>query len=285
MKPQTRPKTFLSLLIHSWNLLLDSWKLTSISALCDVIFFVLFSWLATWTVQTLADPLNQIYTIAGEQISTLATNMTDPEAAGVILSNYEGFMTAYQAVIKTSVVFLVGAFVLWIILQSVSWYIAHAIASGKREPKELAANRAFTIAFLKRFCSISLAGMLVIVGILYLSIRLSMWVNVSRLGDSMQAAASFFVAALLFLTLYGVFCGYAAEPTSRRGTTLRVAIRQAKRMIPAYLLALLLTYAGSLILQSITPGIPLLGLAFGLLVVAPSFTYERVLMILSASDK
>ena len=308
----------------SWNLILDSWKLTLLALINDLAYFFFFSWLSTWTVETLSAPLNNIYGIAGDNISNLAKNLSNEEAASAIMANYEGFMSAYQVILKTALLFLIGSLLLWIIFQFMAWVLAHLItkrsmhakktphtksilhtathSQTKAEPQTNSyvhiqstsqqntisqlktISRNDLIHYFKRFSILSIAGMIVVAGILYASMRLAMWINVSQLGQFPQTATSILVAFLLFATLYILYCGYCAGFTAQRGATFILSVKHTKQMLGPFIIAVLMAYAGGFILAILLPTNAILGAAFGLIVVGPSFTFGRVLMIVAGKD-
>ena len=336
-----RSQGFTHTLTTSWHAILESWKLTLLAVVNDIVFFFLFSWLATWTVITLSEPLDKIYGIAGENISTLAKNLSNEEATSVIISNYEAFMAAYYSILKTAALFLVGAFALWVIFQFFGWFIAHLIAEGKKRFGEGRQARLECVHYFKRFFLASTAAMIAVTGILYASMWLSVQINVSRLGSGPQAMISMLVALLLMAILYALCCGYAGVlRTNDRaggtaitatgityalavthikqmllaflfslaliygsgyllalvlpanlpigilfllvaGITYALAVTHIKQMLPAFLFSLALIYGSGYLLSLMFPANLHLGILFGLLVAGPSFTFSRVLMIVS----
>lgn len=269
-------------LSQSWTSLLKSWKLTIFSIINDLLFFFLFSMISTKTVEALSTPLHQLYSMAGENISKLAKNLTNEEAASAILTNYSAFMNSFYSILKIAALFLMGSLALWLVFQFLSWYTAHLISAGKKTISALKESKPEIISFLSRFWTHSIAGMIVVVGILYASMRISVAFNVSRFDYNLQAGLSALVAIAMFSVLYTLYCGYASPMRDSKCASLQRAIQSARTMIPPFLITIALMYGTGFILSRLLATNLIIALLFGIIVAAPSFTFGRVLMILSA---
>ncbi|MEK6959541.1 MAG: hypothetical protein AABX47_00065 [Nanoarchaeota archaeon] len=263
---------------EAWSLVLSRWKLTIAGTVVDILFFFLFSWASTWAFITMEGPLNKIYDLAGENISKLAVDMNNPEGLSALLSSQQEFMAAYSVVISTALKFIGIVLALWLVLQGLSWAISHNIAGNRISGKEQASVYAWT----KRFGMVTIPAAILAVGILYLSIRLAAWANINRMGDGAQTGISVIIALMFFTLTYFIFCGYASNPLAGQGATMETSLRRWRTMVPAYLAILLIVYASNFLLSLLMQWSAGLGLLFGILVVAPSYTYNRVLMILCA---
>lgn len=268
----------ISLMKEAWRLIITKWKLTLAGTCVDILFFFLFSWASTWAFITMEGPLNKIYDIAGDNISKLAIDMNNPEGLSALLSSQQEFMTAYSVVISTALKFIGIVLALWLVLQGISWAISHNIAGNRISGKE----QATVFAWTKRFFAVTIPSAILAAGILYLSIRLAAWANISRMGDATQTTISVIVALMFFTLTYFTFCGYASNPLAGQGAMFETSVRRWRNMVPAYFTLLVIVYALNFILSSLMQWSAALGLLFGIIVVAPAYTYNKALMILSA---
>jgi len=260
------------------NRVISKWKLTIAGTLVDILFFFLFSWASTWAFMTMEGPLNKIYDLAGENISKLAVDMNNPEGLSALLTSQQEFMAAYSVVISTALKFIGLVLALWLVLQGISWAISHNIAGNR-----ISGRAQETIfAWTKRFGMVTIPAAILAVGVIYLSIRLAAWANINRMGDGAQTAISVIVALMFFTLTYFTFCGYASNPLAGQGAAFETSVRRWRKMVPAYMVLLVIVYASNFLLSSLIQFSAGLGMLFGIIVVAPSYTYNRVLMIISA---
>lgn len=274
LKKESREQGLLFRMRLAWQLLLKKYVLSICGALTDFLYVFLFAGLTTWAFLSIEGPIQRVYAIAGDNISALSMDLTNQEALKSIMASQQEFIAAYTEVIKVALLFMAGVLVLWLILQGLAWAISHAIG----------AQKILIGKYIRRFLIVSVCGWILIIGLLYVSMKVSAWININRLGEWTQATASAIVIILFFTILYFLFSGYATPTQAGKGMAWKVPTAGWKTMLPAYIISLAIAFIGYWIFQALVTRWFYAGVTFGIIVVAPLYTYNRILMVLSACE-
>jgi hypothetical protein len=198
----------LSSSFRSWS---RGWPFILLSVLVDFLFVVSASVVITLIQFTLFEHLEALMAMTGEATGGLMNiyNQTSEVSSGLMgLSNNPDFQYHISVIFKYVGVMILSVFVLWVIFQGISWYLAHRMSADKRQP---------FLVFWKNFAITSVPFFFLTVIWIFVSVRILFAIKMSIAPVMGESMLNFLFAVAVIVTWYfGSLCytltsGYAYQ--------------------------------------------------------------------------
>lgn len=273
-------KSLYNHLVSSFRVLVKNPLLVLSSFFVDILFFLLFSYVYSFFSMGIMERIvevNDIMTGLNQQLLTITQGIEDNVALSAVMSGQSVIVGHVKVIAMLALGLIISTYILWSIFQGISWHLASWAASGKKID---------FWRYLARFSLLNLVwfAMLTLIG--YLTYRLSIYNELSRLMIIGQETINYLMLFLVAVMSYFAVISYGfAAKRSFFGSLKNAFVFGIKRMhhyLPAYLsIALLLAviyYAVSLLELDLLAEVLL-----DLLLMLPALAYGRV-MVLAISD-
>ncbi len=195
--------TLINIIISSFKCFTNSWPWIFLSVLVDFIFLIATASVITLIQFTLFEHLEKIMELTGEVTGGLVNiyNQTATTSASMMsLPNNPDFQYHINIIVKYLGIMVLIAFVLWIIFQSISWYIAYRMATDKK-------SRLSFLRFWRDFAIKSLPFHFLTVLWIFLSIRILLSIKMSLTPWIGEDILNFlFVLFVIFTWYFGSLC-------------------------------------------------------------------------------
>jgi len=252
---------------QTWDILLSHYLLWILAAVVDLSYYILFSLSLYKFYENIAFHVQAIAFALGTQVQSLKE--VSQETLAATLQNQDQLLYHY-----TSIAYYVGLIagsilLLWLIFQGINWYIAHRINEHKVNLKR----------YVFRFCCTTLAGTLLIILVLFLSVRASMFILKSPIPLFDPAIINWISVIFFLWVMYLVFATYGVLHKTSLKKHHKQLIKLGHIKFAAYIISLAFILVSNLILWKLV-FISFLGtVLFGLLITLPLYTFCRVYII------
>ncbi len=240
--------------------------LIALCAMTDLGFFFAFSLLLTEMVLSVKDHVEGVYRIMATDLGKELTK----EAMQLLVSQQDVLMAHYYQILAAVGGFMLGVMISWLILQGLSWFVAHHLAGSKVSPK----------VFAKNFTLISLCGFVLIIGVFLLSVRLALLRTQMVLPLYSDQAINVVVAILFALVAYLVMValGMLHKKEWYRHYFQTAFLHPIRTALPFVLIGTIIIAFNWVMMRSLAVHWLLFG-ALALFVVLPSYTVGRIVWI------
>jgi len=138
-------------------------KLFLLSWLCDLAFFIIFGFIYLKSLLAAESSLRALSKFMQENVNQLVQNFNPGKAdLGFLLTN-QAFVAHYNTVMYYIQLFIFSTFLLYLLTQSINWYLAHKIAKKKIKKN-----------YFVRFFIATLIQFLLFIGVAILALKLLM---------------------------------------------------------------------------------------------------------------
>lgn len=228
----------------------------------DVIFILLFGFVFDFIKTNVAAELENIIKIIGSASVEISPGIFEYSTLMQSLKQLPGFTGSLNTIIWNFFLLIVLVFILWVCLQSVSWWFAY-----KFNDKKVKFNSFFVKFLLKTipYFVVLLAG-------LFLAVRIG--IGITLTGDTAGAESAFAVFwGFVFVLLLLMYVNYGNIDAKLKKSVKnwRVVIAAAVMLFLVYLLELLSEVIGSISV--------IVMFIFGFIIIIPYLTYIRTFMV------
>lgn len=278
IKTDMKINEFIALLVSSFKTFTKKWYLSILNMAVDMVFIVALTFSAVFIQFKATDHLVQLMQIGGELTGGLANiyNETDTVSAGMLAMQKNALVQYHLRHVVLYLFLLVAvAFLIWIIFQSISWYLSYRLANDKE--KMLSFKQYF-----KNFLIQSIPFYMIYVAWAVLFVVVTM-----RMGTTLFPAISldsinFVFAILAIITAYfWFFCLTFTRktPVVNVKDSFKYGVIKFPKLAKTILFILLVFVIVDLILRiEWIASDPVYILAFGLVLLLPIATYSRILL-------
>lgn len=240
--------------------------LVALCALADLAFFFAFSLLLTEMVLSVKDHVEGVYRIMATDLGKELTK----EAMQLLVSQQDVLMAHYYQILAAVGWFMLGVMISWLILQGLSWFVAHHLAGSTTSPK----------LFAKNFTLISLCGFILVIGVFLLSVRLALLRTQMVLPLYSDQAINVLVSILFALVAYLVMValGMLQKKGWYKHYLQTAFLHPLRTALPFVLIVAMIIALNWLMMRSLAVHWLLFG-TLALLVVLPSYTVGRMVWI------
>ena len=257
-------KLFLSQLKPVLRLCYKNKGVFLLSCLLDTVFLAVLLAIQYVFIIGVTDYVTELMDIMQESMAGLAQeNLT---AISPDLLKTPELMNVYHIIIKYVVIFILAAFLAWIIFKGLNWFIANRLVKQVK-PKQ----------FILRFIRHSILAFISLFVIFVILMRMVSYSTSSFLPLFDSTSARFFALALVWLLAYFVALSYSTDLPCRQ--LIKTGIRHYKELVPAHLLIFL----GFVLLSYLTVWVIRFNywapVIFALLITIPFVTYGRIYIL------
>ncbi len=201
--------------------------------LINIVFFRAYS--------SIIVSIDEIQKILTENFPAIG-NELNQEAAIARLSQSQDILLAYYKEILVWVgIFILAGYILWVLTQSLTWFITHRINN----------TRAKFWRFFAFFALASLLGLLLILGAVFVSTSLLNYLAQLKMASANLKLVAYLPLIAAFIISYFIVVAYAIIPFKQPLTMFATAIKSAAKTIPVFLagmIFLLLIHLGIVML-------------------------------------
>lgn len=195
----------------------------------DIIFFICLAGLFTKVWEKAMVHITAVTDLMDINLAQLGEVQTEAQLSA-LAANQAMFMAHYRQISYYIGMLLVGILALWIVFQSVSWFITNN-AIGKKKSK--------FIPYFGKFALLTAAWWVLFVLLLGFGTRLSAYSTMAALPYISNAASKSLFFVLLFFIFYLAYTSYALIPSHKMKRLPKILLRAAyhewKTLLPAYL--------------------------------------------------
>lgn len=236
-------------------------KFLSLPVGVDIVFVILFGFVFDFVKYNIAAELENIIKIMGSGSIEIAPGIFSYSTLIDALKELPGFTGSYNTIMLNLVVFVVLVFVLWICLQSVSWWSAYKLNNIKVR---------FNL-FLKRFFFKTIPYF--VIGLVGLFVIIRIALSITLKGGVGEVAYNFFYAFVIVLGLL-MFLSYA-----KIDDKLKNIIKSWRKIAWMYAISIILVLAAHFLLVYVGKLSYTAMLVVGAVVLMPLITYIRMFMV------
>jgi len=255
------------LLKSSWKQFINNPKLVVFSTISDFIFVMSVFYVVYTAWFNIAEAATKIQDLLGGQI----TAGVGIEALQQLVAQQDVFWQNYQIILYNVLVFVVAFYVLWTVFQGFSWLYAYKITKQKIKP----------LLFYKRFAVISLLMVVAMAACFYLATQLSVFLSKSIIPIVESGTTQKFIPVLLAVVLYFTVAAFTIIKEKFTWKQYKiVSLKNWKKNIPAFLLALVAFLVLNYMLMQIYARVPMPFFALiTVCVVLPLYTFLRICIL------
>jgi hypothetical protein len=258
---------------RSWYM---NWPWIILAVLVDLVFIISLSSVITLIQFTLFEHLEALMRLLGEATGGILNmyNQTAQVAAGALgVTSSPEFQYHLSMIFKYLGLMVLITFVLWVIFQGISWYIAHRMSTDKRQ--------SFLI-FWKNFALESLPFYALSILWIFLSIRLLFSIKMSITPMiSEEALNAIFIIFMLITWYFGSICYTITNKYAYKNfkQSFIFGIKRFPKIIQSFLFLLILFIIIDAILRiGIIRANPYILMITGTILFMPAVVYARILL-------
>jgi hypothetical protein len=256
-----------STITKAWHVFVNNKKLLPLIVLVDILFVYGISRLHYEVFSRASEFALNLTTMMGQQVQTIESSGS---VANLSVMGSQAFADAYAQLLKYIGIFVVSAFIVWLVCKGIVWFLAHKTAREKPVPAGM-----FALKFFGMTCFWFL--MFAITTVIAINIIDYATTSVFPLIGIKVANV---ISILLYWALaYFMFISYSLVPHNVFRQTFILGIKEWKELLPAHILGTIVIIL-SVIIPAFLVRINLyLILAFSVLVALPAIAWARVLWI------
>ncbi|MBW3004521.1 hypothetical protein KY310_01705 [Candidatus Woesearchaeota archaeon] len=226
-------KLFLSKLKPALKLCYKNKGFFLLSCFIDAVFFLVLLAMNYVFLVGVKDYVTEFIDVAQVEIQTMAQDNFTVMSPALLKS--QELLAPYHMIIKYAVVFILAAFLAWIIFKGLNWFIANRLIR-KVKPKE----------FAKRFIIHTILAFLCLIIIFIILMRLISYSSFSFLPLISDTGARVLALLLIWILAYFLAISYSTNLSCKELT--RAGIKHYKELVPAHLVI----FIGFLLLSYLT---------------------------------
>ncbi len=251
----------------SWNVFTQNKRYLHISLLVDFLFIFSLAQVHLTFFLPSADAAAR----TAEAMGGVIEHLPDAELVDLdsLLKEDPAFMMAYRELLLNIVFFFLSALGAWLAFKSFAWYVSHKSIYPKMPLG----------THLLKFCLLSLFWFILLIGAIFINQSLTAG-PVPIVGQTFSTITFF---ALFFVLFYFANISFALIPAQQTfKKTFLYGYTHAKRILPAYLINIVLIFLGVTLPVTFGAFHPLLALATVIIFTVPALAFARLHMIISA---
>ncbi|HLF54722.1 MAG TPA: hypothetical protein VI612_03305 [Candidatus Nanoarchaeia archaeon] len=207
----------------------------------------------------------------GEQMTSAMQGLPETELVDLnaVLINNPEFMQAYKNLLTNIVLFFLSLLGAWLVFKTFSWYLSHK-SIYKKIPLAI---------FAYKFILLSLLWFVVLVATIFAFLGLT---RQQPLPIISQTTSSIILFALIAVVAYFANISFALIPAQQTlKKTFTLGTKHAKKIVPAYIVNLLLLFVGISLPITIITKHSLIALAIILIFTLPALAFARINIIIA----
>jgi hypothetical protein len=253
------------------------WPSLLLSCLSDLAFLFILGIIMTFIQFTLFEHLEALMKLTGEATGGLMNIYNETLDVSVGLSGLSGnteFQYHVSVIFKYLGIMVLATFVLWIIFQGLSWYIAYRATKDKDRMKFL--------VFMKNFALQSVPFYLLSVLWIFLSVRILVWIKMSTVQVMSETTLNILFIIFVMITWYfGTLCYTITGKYAYKNfkEAFRYGIFKFSKVIQSFAVLVILFFIIDQILRlSFIRQDSFVLMVFGILLLIPAIFFARILL-------
>ena len=249
---------------ETWSLIIKKYPLVILASFLDLVYYVSFSFSLYNFYNNVSFHIRGVYSALGASVKRLED--LSPDSLQLGLQNQDQILYHYGQIAYHLAILAAIMLVLWFVLQSINWYLAHRINGHKINPH----------LFFFRFVTSTLIGMLLIAVIIFLSVNISVQLVKTPLSLFNSDIINW-VSVFLFLgVIYLLFSSYSLIHNLRVREHHRHILKNLETKLGGFAIAAGIIFIANGLLWKLLYINTFTTILWGVFFTLPSYTFCRV---------
>lgn len=233
----------------------------------DVVFMILLNLVFFKAYITVVLRIEDIQKLITENFAGVAQQVGQEEVMTHLMKNQDVMMGYYREILLWIGIFIAVGFIVWVLTQSVSWFIAHKINNSRMNFKK----------FFGLFSLVSFAGFIIFAGFFFLTTKLINYTAQMQMPIISIKTIAFFPLVVGLILMYVMLLAYSTialkEPFQK---LFSAVVENFFQTAPLFVLNLLILIFIQVVLFWIAQFDPLLTLVAAFFILLPYMAFLRV---------